>query len=48
MAAIVAHLTRRRREKDHSKEYENTKCMYELLPFAKNFKPNSENKYLMR
>jgi hypothetical protein len=48
MAALVARLTRRRRERDNNKEYENTKCMYELPPFAKNFKPDCHNKYLMR
>ena len=48
MAALVAHLTRRRRERDFAKEYENTKCMYELQPFAKTYQPTQHNKYLMR
>ena len=49
MAAIVARLTRRRREKDgYEKEYETSKCMYELPPFARTFEPMKHNKYLMR
>ena len=48
MAAIIAQLTRAKRERALKKTYETNKCMYELHPFDKHFDPSVHNKYIVR
>ena len=48
MAAIIAQLTRAKRERANKKTYETNKCMYELHPFDRHFDPEVHNKYLVR
>ena len=48
MAAIIAQLTRAKRERALKKTYETNKCMYELQPFDQHFDPSVHNKYIVR
>ena len=48
MAAIIAQLTRAKRERDKKKTIEATKCMYTLEPFDSHFEPTKHNKYMVR
>ena len=48
MAAIIAQLTRAKRERAKKKTYETNKCMYHLPPFDPHFDPMIHNKYLVR
>ena len=48
MAAIIAQLTRAKRERAKKKTYETNKCMYELPPFDPHFDPMVHNKYMVR
>ena len=48
MAAVIAQITRAKRERDTKVTYETNKCMYELPPFDSHFDPKVHNKYLAR
>ena len=48
MAAIIAQLTRAKRERDKKTTFASTKCMYTLEPFDPHFEPVKHNKYLVR
>ena len=48
MAAIIAQLTRAKRERARKKTYETNKCMYHLPPFDPHFDPRIHNKYIVR
>ena len=46
MAAIIAQLTRNKRERAAKISYETNKCMYYIPPFDQHFDPYVHNKYL--
>ena len=48
MAAIIAQLTRAKRERGRKITYETNKCLYHLPPFDDHFDPRVHNKYLAR
>ena len=48
MAAIIAQLTRAKRERALKKTYETNKCMYDLQPFDPHFDAEIHNKYFVR
>ena len=52
MAAIIAHLTRRNRErKKHvraRRSYSSAKCVHQIPPFDPHFEPQIHNKYIAR
>ena len=48
MAAIIAQLTRAKRERAKKKTYAPTKCMYHLPPFDPHFDPMVHNKFMVR
>lgn len=48
MAAIIAQITRAKRERDKKKVYTGAKCMYQLPPFDPHFDPMVHNKYFVR
>ena len=48
MAAIIAQITRAKRERDKKKTYQTEKCMYHLPPFDPHFEPMVHNKFLAR
>ena len=48
MAAIIAQLTRNKRERAAKISYEANKCLYYIPPFDQHFDPYVHNKYLAR
>ena len=48
MAAIIAQITRAKRERLGKVTYQTNKCMYHLPPFDTHFNPRVHNKYLAR
>ena len=48
MAAIIAQITRAKREREKKVTNEVTKCMYELPSYDTHFDPKIHNKYLAR
>ena len=48
MAAIIAQLTRAKRERDKKKTFDSNKCMYHLEPFDAHFEPTKHNRYIVR
>lgn len=48
MAAIIAQLTRAKRERDKKKTFDSNKCMYQLEPFDTHFDPAKHNRYIIR
>ena len=48
MAAIIAQLTRAKRERDKKKTFDSNKCMYTLEPFDDHFEPTKHNRYIVR
>lgn len=48
MAAIIAQLTRAKRERAQKVTYNTNKCLYQLPPFDAHFDPLIHNRYLAR
>ena len=48
MAAIIAQLTRNKRESSRHPSYDTNKCLYYIPPFHSHFDPNIHNRYFVR